>query len=231
MVYLGHRQNEPEEIRCGGSRPDIVAREYGYLCDTTERKGRMDSEIVGTIVKVIAVAAPAVFVLLLLAVVGCNYWVAAMVRRRKDIEVRLSRLTVDLVRMKRLDMQTREDLTRLLAEIEDGERRATALLAADDLAEEDEDELNDCLAKYGANKADLLRSVPQMEQLECEHIELEDSVRGQEAQYEKLRDEMRELEETYAPIALAINRFMDYMTNGLRVVVTEPKPAHREKPE
>jgi chromosome segregation ATPase len=188
----------------------------------------MSSEIVGTIFKVIAVAAPAVFVLLLLVVVLGNQYLVKFVNRRNDAGVRLSRLASEIARAKLKDLQSKEDCSRLLAALDDNERRVRALLAGDDLAEEIEDELHAELAKIETSRAEVLKYQEQIDQSFVEHSEFEDELRKNEARLQKMIDETRELEESYAPVAILIDRFLDYLTNGLRIVVTEPKSAHRE---
>ena len=191
----------------------------------------MSSELVGTIFKFIAVAAPSVFVLLLVAVVVGNYFVAGMVRKRKDAEVELSRLAARVAAMKLTDLQSKEDCARLLVALDENERRVVALLSHDDLADEEEDELREGLAKIKANRAEILLFLQKIDLSQSEHAVLEDGLRQQEVKSKELREAMREMEENYAPVAILIDRFLEYVTNGLKVVVSEPKSAKRETVE
>jgi hypothetical protein len=189
----------------------------------------MSSEIVGTIFKVIAVGAPAVFVLLLFVVVLGNQYLVKFVNRRNDAAVKLSRLASEIARVKLKDLQSKDDCSRLLAALDDNERRVRELLAGNDLAEEIEDELHADLAKIEPNRAVIRECRERIDQSFVEHSEFEVELRKNQVLLQKMIDETREVEENYAPIAILIDRFLDYLTNGLRIVVTEPKSANREE--
>jgi hypothetical protein len=188
----------------------------------------MSSEIVGTVFKVISIAAPVVFVLLLSIVVLGNKYLVSFVNRRNEAGVKLSRLLSELATAKLKDVQSKEDCSTLLMDLDENEQRIKALLASDDLAEEIEVELHAALATVAINKTEISKCLDRIDQSFVEHSEFEYELRKGEAQLQKMIDETREVEASYAPVAILIDRFLDYLTNGLRVVVTEPKAEHRE---
>lgn len=188
----------------------------------------MASEIVVTIFKVIAVAAPAVFFLLIALVVAGNHWLRLFVEKRKQAELGLSRLLAAIAETKLTDLETQEDCNRLLASLDDNERRVKKLLDEQDLDGEAEAEMLASLETIFQNRKLLHGYQQQIHTSLNEQSDMEQQAREYEGQLQKLREEMQEMERNYAPVALLVDRFMDYVTNGLKVVVTEPKAARRE---